>query len=47
MAGLHSAQALLGHAAIQTTEGYLTRPSPDELAAAMARVSMTSASARR
>ena len=46
MAGLHSAQALLGHASIQTTEGYLTRPSPDELAAAMSRVSMASASKR-
>ena len=41
MAGLHPAQALLGHASIQTTEGYLTKPSPDELVAAMARVSMT------
>ena len=40
MAGLHAAQALLGHASIQTTEGYLTKPSPDELAEAMARVSM-------
>ncbi len=40
MAGLHAAQALLGHASIQTTEGYLTKPSPDELVAAMAKVSM-------
>lgn len=40
MAGLHAAQALLGHASIQTTEGYLTRPSPDELAEAMAKVSL-------
>ncbi len=46
MAGLHPAQALLGHASIQTTEGYLTKPSPDELAAAMARVSMTSVGER-
>jgi site-specific recombinase XerD len=40
LAGLHAAQALLGHASIQTTEGYLTRPSPDELAAAMAKVTL-------
>ena len=40
LAGLHAAQALLGHASIQTTEGYLTRPSPDELADAMARVTL-------
>jgi integrase len=40
MAGLHAAQALLGHASIQTTEGYLTKPSPDELADAMAKVSL-------
>jgi hypothetical protein len=40
MAGLHAAQALLGHASIQTTEGYLTMPSPDELAEAMAKVSL-------
>jgi integrase/recombinase XerD len=40
MAGLHAAQALLGHASIQTTEGYLTNPSPDELAEAMAKVSL-------
>ena len=40
MAGLHAAQALLGHASIQTTEGYLTKPSPDELANAMAKVSL-------
>ena len=40
LAGLHSAQALLGHSSIQTTEGYLTKPSPDELAEAMARVSL-------
>jgi site-specific recombinase XerD len=40
MAGLHAAQALLGHASIQTTEGYLTKPSPDELVAAMAKVTM-------
>jgi site-specific recombinase XerD len=40
LAGLHAAQALLGHASIQTTEGYLTKPSPDELLDAMARVSL-------
>ncbi len=40
LAGLHAAQALLGHASIQTTEGYLSKPSPDELLAAMAKVSM-------
>ena len=40
MAGLHAAQALLGHASIQTTEGYLTKPSPDELKEAMAKVSL-------
>jgi site-specific recombinase XerD len=40
LAGLHAAQALLGHASIQTTEGYLSKPSPDELVAAMAKVSM-------
>ncbi len=40
LAGLHAAQALLGHASIQTTEGYLTRPSPDELAEAMAKVTL-------
>lgn len=38
LAGLHASQALLGHASIQTTEGYLTKPSPDELIEAMARV---------
>jgi len=37
-AGLQAAQALLGHASIQTTEGYLARPSPDELAQALATV---------
>src|SRR5215211_3429151 len=40
LAGLHAAQALLGHASIQTTEGYLTKPSPDELVDAMARVTL-------
>jgi integrase/recombinase XerC len=39
VAGLRTAQAVLGHASIQTTEGYLARPSLDELAEAMARVS--------
>ena len=33
--------AYLGHASIQTTEGYLTKPSPDELVAAMAKVTIT------
>jgi integrase len=40
LAGLHASQALLGHASIQTTEGYLTKPSPDELVEAMARVTL-------
>jgi site-specific recombinase XerD len=31
-AGLHTAQAVLGHASIQTTQGYLAQPSLDELA---------------
>jgi integrase/recombinase XerC len=35
-AGLRTAQAVLGHATIQTTEGYLARPSLDELARATA-----------
>jgi site-specific recombinase XerD len=39
-AGLRASQALLGHASIQTTEGYLTKPSPDELVAAMAQVTL-------
>ena len=43
LVGLHAAQALLGHASIQTTEGYLTKPSPDELVGAMARVTLTGA----
>jgi site-specific recombinase XerD len=43
LAGLHSAQALLGHASIQTTEGYLSRPSPDELVEAMAKVTLGAA----
>jgi hypothetical protein len=30
----------LRHASIQTTEGYLTKPSPDELVEAMARVTL-------
>ena len=40
LAGLHASQALLGHASIQTTEGYLTKPSPDELVEAMAKVTL-------
>jgi integrase len=35
-AGLRAAQAVLGHATIQTTEGYLAKPSLDELARATA-----------
>jgi site-specific recombinase XerD len=35
LAGLHAAQAVLGHASIQTTQGYLARPSLDELARAL------------
>jgi site-specific recombinase XerD len=35
-AGLRTAQAVLGHATIQTTEGYLAKPSLDELAHATA-----------
>jgi len=35
-AGLRVAQAVLGHASIQTTEGYLAKPSLDELAVATA-----------
>jgi site-specific recombinase XerD len=31
VAGVHTAQALLGHASIQTTQGYLAQPSLDEL----------------
>ena len=38
-AGLDAAQAALGHASIQTTQGYLGRPSLDELARAFRRVS--------
>ena len=40
-AGLRTAQAVLGHASIQTTEGYLAQPSLDELAEAMAGVRFT------
>ncbi|MFN2617846.1 MAG: tyrosine-type recombinase/integrase [Thermoleophilaceae bacterium] len=43
LAGLHAAQALLGHVSIQTTEGYLTKPSPDELVEAMSRVTLGTA----
>ena len=35
LAGLHAAQAVLGHASIQTTQGYLSQPSLDELARAL------------
>jgi integrase/recombinase XerC len=38
-AGLRTAQAVLGHATIQTTEGYLAKPSLDELARATATLS--------
>lgn len=37
-AGIRVAQAVLGHATIQTTEGYLASPSLDELAEAVAKV---------
>ncbi|MDQ4048872.1 MAG: tyrosine-type recombinase/integrase, partial [Actinomycetota bacterium] len=47
LAGLHASQALLGHASIQTTEGYLTKPSPDELLDAMAKVTLAPAADRR
>jgi integrase len=42
LAGLHAAQALLGHASIQTTQGYLAQPSLDELAHALRGVTFTS-----
>jgi site-specific recombinase XerD len=45
-AGLRVAQALLGHATIQTTEGYLAKPSLDELAHAAARVTFRAAADR-
>jgi len=45
-AGLRVAQALLGHATIQTTEGYLARPSLDELAHAAATVTFRAAADR-
>lgn len=34
-AGLHIAQALMGHASVRTTEGYVGKPDLDELAAAV------------
>jgi integrase len=37
-AGIRAAQAVLGHASIQTTEGYLSKPTLDELAQALADV---------
>jgi site-specific recombinase XerD len=43
LAGLHAAQALLGHASIQTTQGYLAEPSLDELARALERVTFVGA----
>jgi integrase/recombinase XerC len=39
IAGVHAAQALLGHASIHTTQSYLGAPSLDELAHALAGVS--------
>jgi integrase/recombinase XerC len=39
VAGVHVAQAMLGHASIHTTQGYLATPSLDELASALAGVS--------
>jgi site-specific recombinase XerD len=45
-AGLRVAQALLGHATIQTTEGYLAKPSLDELAHAAATVTFRAAADR-
>lgn len=39
LAGLHTAQAVLGHASIQTTQGYLAQPSLDELAEGLRQVS--------
>lgn len=38
LAGVRSAQIMLGHASIQTTEGYLAQPTLDELARAMEQV---------
>jgi integrase/recombinase XerC len=38
LAGLHAAQAVLGHASIETTQGYLGQPSLDELSRALERV---------
>lgn len=46
-AGLRAAQAVLGHASIQTTEGYLARPSLDELSEAMRAVSFSAADGQR
>jgi site-specific recombinase XerD len=40
-AGVHVAQAMLGHASIHTTQSYLGKPSLDELAQALAGVSFT------
>jgi site-specific recombinase XerD len=45
-AGLRVAQALLGHATVQTTEGYLARPSLDELAHAAGTVTFGAAADR-
>ena len=38
LAGMRAAQTLLGHASIQTTEGYLAQLSLDELAQSVAGV---------
>jgi integrase/recombinase XerC len=44
--GLRVAQALLGHTTLQTTEGYLARPSLDELACAAATLTFGAAADR-
>jgi integrase/recombinase XerC len=41
LAGVHTAQAVLGHASIQTTQGYLAQPSLDELAERLRGVAFT------
>lgn len=44
LAGLHTAQVVLGHASIQTTQGYLAQPSLDELATRLGQVSFLASS---
>lgn len=41
LAGVRAAQILLGHASIQTTEGYLGQPTLDELARVMTGVTFS------